>query len=631
MSDEHDPVEGRIDEGFDRLRSDSRGLDAMAPLRVLRERRGSLPWARIALGGGLVAAVLVLVGVFAFGGDDEPEEIVAGPELTTGQELLESLQGEWVFIGGSSADGDIVVDAADIPTTVQARHTGSGEDPVVLEGGVTFVVGEALRQDFVGGQFSVPFLLTYGGCLDYRGEIIDDPEVGQVIPTVELVRERCRIDTIGPLPKRFFDVLATTTTINVSDGDSMTMLGSRGVLTFARVTDADFRLITDTVTDLDDQPALPIPLTGTVADLDDRTGTALLRRLPGTYWELAAGGPDIRVDTPWRPFRLEFPVEDRVFIMGMCSWFGGEIVDGPRPFAQVESTEVANECPAELEATDATFLGMLESVDGAFVDQGGPNDDPGLFLTTADRDLIFVPERLDLDALTGVRWELDGWDLGADGSLRPPDAPAWFEMRPPFDADAEQPSGTVRGTTGCLEIWGLWRLVANQIVFTTELDFDPCGDDIPEQDLQVSYAIGTGIVPRLLGDTVTMYSTRDLEASVFRRGDPIEIINAPLEGTTWRLVSLGSPMPVPGDITITFDGERFSGRGPCNGYGDDYTLDGETFATGDIPQTLEGCDNNAVEADYLRTLREADRLRIDSGLLVISSGGTDLIFEPNTN
>ena len=29
MSDAHDPIEDRIDEGFDRLRSDSRGLDAM--------------------------------------------------------------------------------------------------------------------------------------------------------------------------------------------------------------------------------------------------------------------------------------------------------------------------------------------------------------------------------------------------------------------------------------------------------------------------------------------------------------------------------------------------------------------------------------------------------------------------
>ena len=35
----------------------------------------------------------------------------------------------------------------------------------------------------------------------------------------------------------------------------------------------------------------------------------------------------------------------------------GFIVDGPRPFAQVESTEVANECPAELEAIVGIPLG----------------------------------------------------------------------------------------------------------------------------------------------------------------------------------------------------------------------------------------------------------------------------------
>lgn len=69
----------------------------------------------------------------------------------------------------------------------------------------------------------------------------------------------------------------------------------------------------------------------------------------------------------------------------------------------------------------------------------------------------------------------------------------------------------------------------------------------------------------------------------------------PLIGT-WKLVSYGSPEnPAPAapdvDTTITFkeDG-KVEGNVGCNGFGGDYTVDGDTITFGPIVSTLMFCD-----------------------------------------
>ena len=597
MSDEHDPIDSRIGDGFDRLRSDAQALDAMAPLRSAHGRRSRFPWGRIVLGGGLIAAVLLFVGMFALGGDDDPDEIVAGPgdrprtatlridddaqpHLTT-EDLLGTM---WILIEGVGPAGEIAI--------------VSGFEP-------TFEIGP----DGFSGNLSCN-AYGYGGSFTP----LDDRTADITVTGGFSQLAGCLTEGVMESEERFTAALNDVTLMELQDG--LLVLSSSTAELIFRPGPPEFDRV-------------ELPLTDTVTDVGDRVpGSALLQPLTGTYWELAAEGPDNPMQTAWRPFRMEFPDDGRFFITGMCSWFRGEVGDGPRPFAEVDASPIADNCAAELQAIDATFVAILESVDDAFVDDEAMNGEPALFLTTVDRDLIFIPEVLDLDALTGVRWELDGWDLRADGSVRPAEAPAWFEMRPPVDPDDAQPTGTVRGSTGCIEFSGLWRLVDNQILFINEFDADACGGGIPDQDLQVTYAVDTSVVPRFVGGTVTMYATRDLQASVFRRGAPVDTTDEPLEGTTWELVAM-PPFPAPSrGVTIQFDDARFNAQGPCNGFGGSYLLDGEELTTGDHNQSLEGCGDSA-ESDYFGILTDADRLVTNAGQLVISAGERDLVFEPS--
>lgn len=601
MSDDNDPTGERISDGFDRLGRDSQNLDTADPLRGLRDRRG-LPWARIALGGGAVAAILVIVGIFGFGDDDEPEEILAGGAAIEDQLGLPEgwLQDtRWDLLGGIINETNVLV--VEPPNELAAASPGTEVDVIVVQ-----------RRQSV--TFSGTALTAVGYCGGFESSV--EVEGGElVVSDTSPVGASCEGGgEVTPEIARFITALRATASIQVMpDLRRITLVGPDSVFTYEAATP---RALTETVTDID-------ALTDTVADLDDRVAGQLPPGLDDTRWTLVDGGTELPLLEEWRPLRLTF-VDGRFIAWGYCTALAGQ-PSGSSLFSNetVEEQEVARSCPQEMVGTDMVYLGAMRSVSGGRM-QGGD-----LQLHAAAGDLVFSPEpTIDLDALTGVRWELDAWDLGLDGSGRLPDGPGWFEMRPSHQPDAAQPSGIARGTTGCLEFSGLWHVVENRILFTVRSDFDSCPDRVSDQDAQVSYAFGSAVVPVFDEDVVTMFATRDVEASRFRRSAPIEISNQPLEGTTWQLVSSGSPQPVPGGITIVFDSERFSGRGPCGDYGDDYALDGESFATGDIPQTLGACQDDVLEADYLRTLRQADRLRMDMGLLIISSGATDLLFEP---
>src|SRR5688572_17487188 len=71
--------------------------------------------------------------------------------------------------------------------------------------------------------------------------------------------------------------------------------------------------------------------------------------------------------------------------------------------------------------------------------------------------------------------------------------------------------------------------------------------------------------------------------------------DADLAGT-WMLVSgrtADGPLAVTPDtrVTLTFDDDGMGGRAPCNDYGADYELDGDSFEVGGpgIERTLMGC------------------------------------------
>lgn len=104
---------------------------------------------------------------------------------------------------------------------------------------------------------------------------------------------------------------------------------------------------------------------------------------------------------------------------------------------------------------------------------------------------------------------------------------------------------------------------------------------------------------------------------------------------TWVLVSgdgADGPLAVTPDthVTLAFDRDSMGGKGPCNDYGADYELVGNSF---DVPgpgieQTLMGCGDepDALESAYLTALTEVDTVARDGDTLMMTGAGVELGF-----
>lgn len=104
-------------------------------------------------------------------------------------------------------------------------------------------------------------------------------------------------------------------------------------------------------------------------------------------------------------------------------------------------------------------------------------------------------------------------------------------------------------------------------------------------------------------------------------------------GGTWVLVSgrtATGPLAVTRDthVTLTFDDDGMGGKAPCNDYGADYEVDGDSF---DVPgagveQTLMGCGEQAeaLESAYLSALTEVDTVARDGDTLTMTGEDVEL-------
>lgn len=112
-----------------------------------------------------------------------------------------------------------------------------------------------------------------------------------------------------------------------------------------------------------------------------------------------------------------------------------------------------------------------------------------------------------------------------------------------------------------------------------------------------------------------------------------------LAGTQWRLVSYGTPdnlnlVVSQSTVTLDFHSQNEAiGRGGCNGFSGDYTVDEDTLLFGQIVSTLMACDDSAVmeqEQVYFDALEAADRYVITSDQLTIwyEEGQKQLNFIP---
>ncbi|MFC7363071.1 META domain-containing protein [Nocardioides astragali] len=111
-------------------------------------------------------------------------------------------------------------------------------------------------------------------------------------------------------------------------------------------------------------------------------------------------------------------------------------------------------------------------------------------------------------------------------------------------------------------------------------------------------------------------------------GDP----DSALAGT-WLLVSgrtADGPLVVTPDthVTLTFDDDGMGGKAPCNDYGADYELDGDSFEVpgSGIERTLMGCgqEPEALESAYLSALTEVDTVTRDGDTLTMTGADDHL-------
>jgi heat shock protein HslJ len=107
----------------------------------------------------------------------------------------------------------------------------------------------------------------------------------------------------------------------------------------------------------------------------------------------------------------------------------------------------------------------------------------------------------------------------------------------------------------------------------------------------------------------------------------------PLNGTSWRLTSLGNMGLVPGaHITLAFKDGQVSGNSGCNSYGGEYQVKGDQIKFKQMVSTLMACADPAMmeqESLFLQFMGDAQGFELtDRQLQIFRSDGEALIFVP---
>jgi putative lipoprotein len=102
-----------------------------------------------------------------------------------------------------------------------------------------------------------------------------------------------------------------------------------------------------------------------------------------------------------------------------------------------------------------------------------------------------------------------------------------------------------------------------------------------------------------------------------------------IEGTTWRLSSLGGEDAAAGVVsTLTFDDDNnISGNGGCNSFGGKASFDGAKLKIADVFSTMMACEQPKMEqeAAFLAALAKTASYTVEGGTLTLLDGsGTPL-------
>ena len=112
-------------------------------------------------------------------------------------------------------------------------------------------------------------------------------------------------------------------------------------------------------------------------------------------------------------------------------------------------------------------------------------------------------------------------------------------------------------------------------------------------------------------------------------------VSADIRGQ-WKLVSSGSPsnqMPAAPDVetSIEFKDGQMNGNVGCNGFGGDYTVNGDALEFGPVMSTMMFCEGPVGEQELatLAVLKESATFVLDGNMLTITSadGASVIVLE----
>ncbi|NEK86184.1 META domain-containing protein [Blastococcus saxobsidens] len=265
-------------------------------------------------------------------------------------------------------------------------------------------------------------------------------------------------------------------------------------------------------------------------------------------------------------------------------------------------------------AAEAAFLGALARAttltrEGADLVLGG--DGVRLRFTP-------VPPTPD-QALADTRWVLQTLIDGEIASSTTGE-PAVLVLRTDGGAEA---------STGCRAGTGTWLLDAGVLVVDDLAPAGDCPPDLAAQDAHVAAVLGSGPVPAVDGDRLTL-SAPDGRGLVYRA----EVAEDGLLGS-WALTAGtadGNALPLPegARATLTFSaGSRAGGTSFCNGYGGEYVVEGEELRFEEVAVSLVACEGPVGQAEgaYLGALLDrTHRFTVGADRLTLASAGVELTF-----
>ena len=106
-----------------------------------------------------------------------------------------------------------------------------------------------------------------------------------------------------------------------------------------------------------------------------------------------------------------------------------------------------------------------------------------------------------------------------------------------------------------------------------------------------------------------------------------------LDGTSWRLVSLGNRPVLPGGgPTLSFEDGGVKGNSGCNSFGGEYKMRGSSIELSQMFSTMMACvENDRMEQEtlYMQMLSDVDQYALTNGQLILTTkNGQTLVFVP---